>query len=283
MSLLSSLMYGIIPWYVTAFVVLDGTALFYCRVTLVFACLASLMVFQRGFNELARVIANPKVLALVLLGGVLNASQWWLFVWAPVNGLTKELSLGFFLLPLTMALAGRMWLKESLSQLQRYAIAIAILGVAVELFCQGELSWVTLSPALVFPVYFLLRRSLGISACTGLFIEVSLFTPLALYGLATTPQIALNLTQPSFLLWLVGFALLASGSMLSYLAASQRLPISLFGLLSYLEPTLLFLVAIVVLQEPMALAQIASYGLIGIATVIVMLDTSTTLRRQLPC
>lgn len=280
LSICASVMYGIIPWYITQFSSLDGTGLFYCRVALLFLCLAGLFIGKRNVDQLTTILRQRRLLMMLLLCGLLNGSQWWLFVWAPVNGFTKELSLGFFLLPLTMALAGRCFLKEALSRPQRFAIAVAAIGVTFELWLQGSLSWVTLSPALVFPLYFLLRRRIPVSAPAGLLIESALFMPLALYGLGTSPSFITSLTEPSFLLWLVGFAMLTSGSMLSYLGAARRLPISLFGLLSYLEPTLLLIVAIVILQEPIATGQLLSYGLIILATAIVIADTTKQLLQQ---
>ena len=52
--------------------------------------------------------------------------------------------------------------------------------------------------------------------------------------------------------------------------ASQMLPVNVYGMMSYLEPALLFILAITVLGNPFESAMIYSYGLIwvGIAFLV---------------
>ena len=52
--------------------------------------------------------------------------------------------------------------------------------------------------------------------------------------------------------------------------ASQMLPVNVYGMMSYLEPALLFVLAITVLGNPFESAMIYSYGLIwlGIAFLV---------------
>ena len=44
---------------------------------------------------------------LFLLGTLDAGSQFWLFMWAPVNGEGVNIAMGYFLFPLVMALLGR--------------------------------------------------------------------------------------------------------------------------------------------------------------------------------
>lgn len=67
--------------------------------------------------------------------------QLWLFLWAPLHGKALEVSLGYFLLPLTMVLAGRVIFRDRLSLLQKLAVGCAIIGVGNELYQVGGVSW----------------------------------------------------------------------------------------------------------------------------------------------
>lgn len=51
-------------------------------------------------------------------------------------------------------------------------------------------------------------------------------------------------------------------SMSASLKAGQLLPVSLFGMLSYVEPALLFLAAVLVLHTPVPPSSYITYGLI---------------------
>ena len=62
-------------------------------------------------------------------------------MWAPLNGRSLDVSLGYFLLPLTMVLTGRLVYGERLSRLQQIAVLFAALGVLNELYQAGGFSW----------------------------------------------------------------------------------------------------------------------------------------------
>ena len=61
-----------------------------------------------------------------------------------VFGMAVYSSLGYFLLPLTMILTGRIVYGEHLYHLQKIATALAVIGVANELYRTGGFSWTTL-------------------------------------------------------------------------------------------------------------------------------------------
>ncbi len=63
-----------------------------------------------------------------------------------------------------------------------------------------------------------------------------------------------------------------------YMAAARMLPLALFGLLSYVEPVLLALVALA-LGESIAPAQWPTYGPIFAAVALLVLDGALQLRR----
>ena len=69
---------------------------------------------------------------------------------------------------------------------------------------------------------------------------------------------------------LAGLGVLSVLAMKTNVDASQILPVNVYGMMSYIEPALLFILAITVLGNPFELAMIYSYGLIwlGIACLI---------------
>ena len=64
------------------------------------------------------------------------------------------------------------------------------------------------------------------------------------------------------------------------MAASRLLPMGLFGILSYVEPVLLFAIAVLFLGEAFNPAQIWTYGPIWIAVLLTGWDSARLLRRQ---
>ena len=70
--------------------------------------------------------------------------------------------------------------------------------------------------------------------------------------------------------------------MLLNLAGNALLPVVLFGMLSYLEPALLFVLSITILGEPFAWSQLVSYGLVAASSLVMLYHGIQTMRREPP-
>ena len=284
-SVLASCLFALIPAYVFWLAPLDGQAILAWRVVGTLPAVLLLVVWRQRvaelLSELRRVLREPLRLLLIALATALMAVQWWLFLWAPLQGQTLEMSLGYFLLPLTMVLAGRVFYGERLRPLQRIAVWVALVGVVHELWLTQAFSWVTLLVALGYPPYFMLRRHLQLQPLVGLTLEMLLLIPLALAYLLWLPDMAqVLLSKPALWLLLPGLGVLSAAAFVLYLSASRLLPFGLFGILSYVEPVLLFLLAWLWLGESLSWQSLLTYGPIWLAVLISVADSLFVLRRQ---
>ena len=66
--------------------------------------------------------------------------------------------------------------------------------------------------------------------------------------------------------------MLSLAGMLCYLGASKKLPLNIFGLLSYLEPVLLFSVAVIFLGETVGQQKYLSYGCFALSLLLVFYE-----------
>ncbi|WP_125098525.1 EamA family transporter RarD [Leucobacter chromiireducens] len=228
----------------------------------------------------ARVRAKPVLALAILACGLLVSAQLWVFSWAPMHGRGLQVALGYFLLPLVLIVVGRILYKDRLVWWQWVAAGIAAVGVGFELVRVGGVSWETLLVALGYPVYFVLRRALGTAHLGGMFWEFVAVSILAAFfvvreivqGDATAANPALWWAAPLFALW-TGFALML------YLTASRLLTLSLFGLLSYLEPALL-VVASLLNGERIGADEWLTYGTIWAAVGVILIGGIVTLLRE---
>jgi len=89
------------------------------------------------------------------------------------------------------------------------------------------------------------------------------------------------LQQAPQLAWLLPglglFSALAFGAMM---AASRLLPLGLFGILSYVEPVLLFAASVLFLGETFDPAQLRTYLPIWLAVLLIGWDSARLLRKQ---
>lgn len=107
---------------------------------------------------------------------------------------------------------------------------------------------------------------------TGLLVDLTIFAPFALVYLFLFAPSSLSVVSGSgfFIMMLVGLGVLSVLAMKTNVDASQMLPVNVYGMMSYIEPALLFILAITILGNPFESAMIYSYGLIwlGIACLI---------------
>ena len=135
-----------------------------------------------------------------------------------------------------------------------------------------SVSWATLWVCGTYPIYYILRRLQGIGAITVLLVDLTIFVPFAVAYLLLFAPSSLGLVGGSgfFIMMLAGLGALSVLAMKTNVDASQMLPVNVYGMMSYIEPALLFILAITVLGNPFESAMIYSYGLIwlGIACLI---------------
>ncbi|MET1116450.1 MAG: EamA family transporter RarD [Comamonas sp.] len=284
-SVLASMLFGAIYWLSPALQPLDGEQVFGWRVLVTLPFTSLLLLARRG--EIARlaavwqrVRARPAMALALAASSALLGVQLWLFMWAPLQGRALPVSLGYFLLPLTMVLVGRMFYGERLSRAQGLATLLAALGVAHEVWHSGGMSWETWIVALGYPAYFALRRRLDIPGAAGQWLDMALMLPVALWFIGRAPSSwPLLPAHPTLWALLPLLGVISTVALALYMAASRRLPLGLFGLLSYVEPVLLVLVALL-LGESLQPGQGPTYGLVFAAIAVLLAEGIFRLLRQ---
>ncbi|WP_413518885.1 EamA family transporter RarD [Psychrobacter glacincola] len=276
LATLSNVLFGVLYAYSSFLAPLSGTQVFIWRMLAMWAALIGYLLISGRLGlhvgEL-KALKTVKQWAWLLLPTPIFLSQFWLFMWAPVNGQGVQTAMGYFLFPLMMVIFGCILFGEKLSRLQWLAVAFAALGVGSEIVRTQSVSWATLWVCGTYPLYYILRRLQGIGAVTGLLVDLTIFAPFALAYLVFVAPSSLSLVSGSgfFIMMLTGLGILSVLAMKINVDASQMLPVNVYGMMSYIEPALLFILAITVLGNPFQSSMIYSYGLIwlGIVCLIV--------------
>ena len=284
LSILASCLFGVLYWFTSLLWPLDGQEIFGWRILIslpfmtLFICLSGdwkwvPIIFKRLRDK-------PLLIPCVLLTSFLVGLQLWMFMWGPLNGHGLDVSLGYFLLPLTMILTGRIVYGEHLSHLQKIATALAVVGVANELYRTGGFSWTTLVVAIGYPMYFVLRKKIGIDNLGGLWLDMLLMVPASLWFVLAGPHIDLGEQRQALYALVPLMGIISAAAGFSYILASRLLPFSLFGLLSYVEPVLLFAASVLFLGELFNPAQLLTYLPIWLAVLVLIFEGFKHLVRQ---
>lgn len=219
-------------------------------------------VLRRG--PALRAAARGRTLLGLVASALLIAVNWIVYIWAVQHDHVLEASLGYFINPLLNVALGMAVLGERLRRLQGVAIAIAAAGVLVLAASGGGALWISLTLAVSFATYGLVRKVIAIDALGGLTVETLLLAPFCLAVLLRASAAGTGAWGTSLRLDLLLFfaGAVTAAPLLMFAAAARRMPYSTLGLLQYLAPTLQFLLAVLVFGEPLHAANLVTFALI---------------------
>jgi chloramphenicol-sensitive protein RarD len=283
LSVCATTTFALLSAYATLLAPLSGLDIFAWRVVWTVPGALLLVALRKRLpilrQLLYRMVTVPKLGMAMIVSAALLGAQLWVFLWAPLHGRMLEVSLGYFLMPLTMVLVGRFYYHERLDGLQWLAVACAAVGVGHELWVTGAFSWPTLLVSLGYPPYFVLRRKINHDSLAMFTVEMALLLPPAIALVLNGGSLAMIAGHPGrWWLLLPGLGALSTIALASYLKASRLLPVALFGILGYVEPVLLVLISITLLGETLSVAQLATYVPIWIAVALTALHSVRLVR-----
>ncbi|MEO6387008.1 MAG: EamA family transporter RarD [Croceibacterium sp.] len=230
-------------------------------------CLAAL-AWQGSWGELRAILRNPRTVLTLLASAALIGINWFLYVWAIASGHVYAASLGYYILPLAMMLLGMVVLGETLTRRQWGAVALA--GIGVTALAIGALTtlWVSLSMAVTFGLYGLLRKTVAAGPLTGLTVE-SLLLLLPAAGVAVwyaaSPQGSSFGRDAVETAAIVGGGPMTAVPLIWFAIAARRMPYTVIGFLQFASPTVVFLMGLFVFGEDLRPAQLACFVMIWAA------------------
>jgi chloramphenicol-sensitive protein RarD len=265
-------LWGVLPIYFKAIAAVAAVDIVAHRVLWSLPFLALLLFIGGSWSDVRQAIRRRKTLLLLLFTAVLIATNWLLYVYAVTSGQILAGSLGYYLNPLVNVVLGRFILKERLSWLQWTAVAIAAAGILALIGGAVDQLWISLTLAVTFATYGLLRKVAKVEPVAGLAIETALWFPVALAWLAWryaagTPSFGSTQSESALLL-LAG--VVSTIPLLLFTGAARRLPYSTLGMLQFVAPTLQFLLAVLLYGEAFTRAHAIAFGAIWTALALYM-------------
>jgi len=227
---------------------------------------AAILAWRGRLRQLPAALTSP-ALGRIALAAVMVSSNWFVYIWAVQNGHVVQASLGYFIFPLVTVLIGVAAFGERLSGLQRLAVLLAVAAVALLTWGLGVAPWLSLFLATTFALYGAIKKGLALSSVTSVAAEVALLAPLAVLWLILRPEggTAGFGSDAATTALLVSSGALTALPLMLLSFATQRVPMATIGLMQYINPTLQFLCATLVLGEVMTPWHIAAFVLIWTA------------------
>lgn len=237
-------------------------------------CLLFIAARRQG-PDLAAAIANRAIMLRLLASALLIGANWLVYIFAIQQGHVFAASLGYYVNPLINVLLGTLFLHERLSRLQWGAVALAVAGVSLLAMGALDTLWVSLTLAVSFGLYGMVRKVTPVGSLPGLTIESSL---LLFPAAAVAGWYALSPAGSSFGQDINSSLLIASSGLLTavplvfFAIAARKMAYSTLGFLQFLAPTIVFILGLTVFHEPLRPVQLASFCAIWAAAALFIWD-----------
>lgn len=243
-------LWGFLPVYWKQLLHVPATEILAHRMVWSLGFVVALLVARRRWAWIRTLTA--RTVGLYTVAALLLALNWGLYIWAVNSGFVVETALGYFMNPLLNVAFGAMFLSERLRRAQWIAVGLAACGVAYLTIVYGRPPWISLTLAVSFAIYALLKKKASLGAIEGLGLETAvLFLPALAYLLWLTNSFGGHFGEGARTTTLLaGSGLATALPLVLFAAAVRRLTLTVVGLIQYLAPTLQFLLGVFVYDEP---------------------------------
>lgn len=270
-ALTAYLFWGVLPLYMKAMAHIPATEVVAHRILWSVPVAGVVLLALGRMGDIKAALSSPRTVAMASLTAMLVTINWGTYVWSIGAGHSLDAALGYFINPLFSIALGALLLKEKLAPVQIVAICLAAAAVVILTIEAGTLPWVALTLTLSWGFYAFFRKTLPVGANQGFFLEVLLLCiPAALYilYLEARGEGHFYRTGMSDMALLLGCGLVTALPLMIFANGAKLLKLSTIGIMQYIAPTIVFLIAVFVFKEPFSTTQMIAFSLIWVGLVL---------------
>ncbi|MBB5043294.1 EamA family transporter RarD [Shinella fusca] len=267
-ALVAYLLWGFLPFFMKAVAHIPAPEVVAHRIIWSVPLAGLVLVWLGRTSEVKAALRSPRMIAMATLTAVLITVNWGIYVWAIGAGRAIETALGYYINPLFSIFLGAVLLKEKPSPAQMVAIGLAACAVAILAFDAGGLPWVSLGLCFSWGFYAFFRKTLPIGPNQGFFLEVLLLSVPALgyvVWLEVTGRGHFGDTGTADVLWLLSCGIVTAIPLMIYANGAKLLKLSTIGIMQYIAPTMIFIIAVFAFGEPFGTTKLVAFAFIWAA------------------
>ena len=276
-------LWGFFPIYWKVLAGISPLQLIGHRIVWSFLLLLVMMGRSKEWAAMWSSMQTPRVLTVYTIAGLAIATNWLIFVWAVAVNQIVQISLGYFINPLLSVVLGMAIFHERLRKLQWVSVALAATGVLYLTVTLGALPWIALSLATTFCIYGLMKKLAPLGSVHGLTLETGiLFIPAAVYLIVEHLAGRGVFTHSGALrdALMVAAGPTTAVPLLLFASGVRRIPLSLVGMLQYINPTMQICIGVLLYKEPFTRVQLVGFGLVWTALALFALENYASRRWQ---
>jgi chloramphenicol-sensitive protein RarD len=267
-ALSAYLLWGFLPFYMKAVAHIPAAEVVAHRIIWSVPIAGTLLIWLGRTADIKTALRSPRTLAMGGLTAALITVNWGVYVWAIAADRALETALGYYINPLFSVFLGAVLLGEKLSRAQIAAIALAVAAVALLTWEAGGLPWVSIALALSWGFYAFFKKTLPIGPAQGFFLEILVLSipAIAYIGwLGASGAGHFGRTGAADIWLLLGCGLITAVPLILYANGAKLLRLSTIGIMQYIAPTMIFVIAIFIFHEPFSSTRAIAFAMIWAA------------------
>lgn len=280
-GLIAYVWWGLIPLYFRELLHVRPLEIMAHRLLWAFVMLAVFGLLAGLLRPLVRAARSPRVLGTLFVSSLFLSVNWYLYVYAVVEGRVVEAGLGYYMMPLANAFLATVFLGEKLRPAHWVGLSLIVAGVSVPLLSQGDFTWIAIVLPLTFGVYSLVRKVSSVDSFTGLTIETFLLgIPSLIYVLWLAKDGRGSFGQDRATDWLLIFGgVMTIVPLFAYVLSIRRLPLLAVNLIQFISPTLQLMLGYFAFREAVTWQRWTAIVCVWVAVAIFITDAVRQARR----
>lgn len=247
------ILWGLLPIFWKLLSAVDSLYVLGCRIvwSMVFTALL-LMLCHGRFAGVRAALRDCRECFRLIAAGCVICINWGTYIWAVSNGHMIDSSLAYYMNPILAILLGTVVFREKLTRLQWMAVAVTFAGLVITVIRYGQIPWIALVIGGSFAVYGAMKKKVYTDALSATFIETSVLAPffLLLIGWMEWRRTGAGGVLQGWQWALLPLAgVVTSVPLMLFSAGMRTTPMSLSGILMYINPTMQLLLSVWLYQE----------------------------------
>ena len=253
---------------------------------------AIILLFRRDrFASVRAAFRDRQERKRLIIAGFVVCVNWGMYIWAVSSGHILDSSLAYYMNPILAILIGTLVFREKLTRMQWLAVAVTFTGLVIAILRYRQIPWVALIIGGSFAVYGSLKKKVRSDAVTSTFVETLTLAPfflLLVLWMEHQGTGAIGALEGWQWALLPAAGVVTTVPLLFFAAGMKTTPMTLSGILMYINPTLQLLISVLLYHEEFTTTHAILFGFVWSGLALYLLsgfwkERSNSKKEEHPC
>lgn len=267
------ILWGLLPVFWKQLAAVDSMYVLGSRIVWSVVLMGVILALQRKGAAL-RAVGRQQLVRLAL-AGIFICINWGAYIWSVSHDHVLDASLAYYMNPILAILIGTVVFREKLTGLQWLSVGVTFAGLVITVVRYRQIPWLALVMGGSFAVYGALKKGVRTEAGVSVFYETLTLLPVAL-GYVILMEArgagAVGVLQGGRWLLLPLAGVVTTLPLLLFAVGMKTTPMSLSGILMYINPTLQLLVSVWLYHEAFTATHAILFGFVWSGLVLYLLS-----------